>query len=154
MYLETINKLYLELSQIATARTRRDIENDEQIAWYVETLEDALGLLCEAVGVSTERYDSDQSDTECYMDCFKQMAELLKKSDWEFDDEENEFLQKKPRMVVRWFGEYWSICDAKSYQNVFAPEANKFRTRGDAVKFAHTHGWDAEKHSEDRLQNY
>lgn len=41
MELETINKLYLELSQVATAKTWKDIKSEQTIA-----ITDNLAMLC------------------------------------------------------------------------------------------------------------
>lgn len=57
------------------------------------TLENGLGILCESIGVNTEKYDTDQADTECYLDCFKDAAAALKKFGIKFDDELGEFVQ-------------------------------------------------------------
>jgi len=59
------------------------------------TLENGLGILCESIGVSTEKYDTDQADTECYLDCFKDAAAALKKFGIKFDGELGEFIQDK-----------------------------------------------------------
>lgn len=57
---------------------------DEQV--YQQVLEQGMNLLCEGLGVDTERYDTDQADTECYLDCFKQAAKVLKESGVKYDD--------------------------------------------------------------------
>lgn len=33
-------------------------------------------------------------------------------------------------VVVRWFGDFWGICHAKSYQSAFRRSVNRFATRG------------------------
>ena len=45
---------------------------------YMNTLQDGLHLLCEAMGVDAETYDRDKADTECYMDCFRDAAKAIK----------------------------------------------------------------------------
>jgi len=62
--------------------------------------------------------------------------------------------QERPELVARWYGGYWSLCHANSYQNAFRATVNKFNTRGDAVKFASENGFKVVKHSHDILQNY
>lgn len=57
-------------------------------------------------------------------------------------------------VVIRWFGEFWAICHAKSYQNAFRNSVNRFNTRGEAVEFAENHDCTVEKHGHDRLQDY
>ena len=57
-------------------------------------------------------------------------------------------------VVVRWFGDHWGICHARSYQNAFRNTVNSFKTRGDAVEFAEDHDCVVEKHGHDRLQDY
>ena len=47
---------------------------------YQDTLENGLIEICNAMGVSGERYDTDQADIECYMDCFREAAKLIKKA--------------------------------------------------------------------------
>jgi hypothetical protein len=55
--------------------------------------------------------------------------------------------REQAKLVVRWFGEYWSLCHAKSYKNAFHKSVNHFKTRGDAVEFAEDHDCTVEKHS-------
>jgi len=52
----------------------------EEVQYYREYLEKGLAVLCEAMGVSGERYDTDQADGECYLDCFKEAAEKIKRA--------------------------------------------------------------------------
>lgn len=60
---------------------------------FGSTLENGLQVLCKAMGVSTERYDTDQSDIECCMDCFKDAADLIQQSGFAWDDDEGLFKQ-------------------------------------------------------------
>lgn len=60
---------------------------------YQDTLENGLAILCEAMGVDSERYDTDKADTECYMDCFRDAAQALKKFGIVFDSDSGEFVQ-------------------------------------------------------------
>lgn len=62
--------------------------------------------------------------------------------------------KRKTPVVARWFGDFWAICHAKTYQNAFRNNINHFNTRGEAVEFAENHGCIVEKHSYDRLQDY
>ena len=64
----------------------------EEIEEYQNTLNNALSILCEAMGVDPERYDTDQADFACYMDCFHEAAVLIKRMDCIFDDNEGEFI--------------------------------------------------------------
>jgi hypothetical protein len=57
-------------------------------------------------------------------------------------------------VVIRWFGDFWGICHAKSYQNAFGSSVNRFSTRGEAVAFAEDHDCVVEKHKHDRLQDW
>ena len=59
------------------------------------TLENGLNVICESLGISTEHYDTDQADTECYLDCFKDAAAALKKFGIKFDADTGEFIQAK-----------------------------------------------------------
>lgn len=54
-------------------------------------LEEAMSIICDALGVDTDRYDSDQSDDECYMDCFRDAADVIKVSGIRWDHEGGEF---------------------------------------------------------------
>ena len=65
--------------------------NEEVIEYYQQTLEGGLNLICDAFGVSTEHYDRDQADGECYMDCFRDAAEAITKSGIRWNDEDAEF---------------------------------------------------------------
>jgi 3-methyladenine DNA glycosylase Mpg len=60
---------------------------------YQDTLERGVSVLCKAMGVDMEHYDSDSADTECYMDCFKDAAQALKKFGVVFDSDTGEFIQ-------------------------------------------------------------
>ena len=64
---------------------------DDEIAVYREVLENGLNMLCDAVGVYIEYYDSDQSDFSCYEDCFKDMALLLRELGVYFDRDDCSF---------------------------------------------------------------
>jgi len=55
-------------------------------------------------------------------------------------------------VVIRWVGNHWGICHAKSYQNAFRNSINNFSTRADAVRFSEANGCTVERHSYDRLQ--
>lgn len=55
-------------------------------------------------------------------------------------------------VVIRWFGNYWGICHAKSYQNAFRASTNKFENREDAVKFAENNDCVVVFHDYNRLQ--
>lgn len=58
---------------------------------FSNTLENGVSVLCEAMGVSTERYDTDQADIECYMDCFREAAELVRRAGFVWDVDAGEF---------------------------------------------------------------
>jgi len=69
------------------------LEYDKEIYQdYGNTLENGLQEICKAMGVDSERFDTDQADTECYMDCFKEAAKLIKLADFTWDDEEGEWV--------------------------------------------------------------
>lgn len=68
------------------------MNEDETI--YQDTLENGLWELCQAMGVSTERYDTDQADIECYMDCFREAAELIKTAGCRFNEDTGEWVTK------------------------------------------------------------
>lgn len=64
---------------------------EEEVTYYRDILESGMAAICEAVGVDSERYDRDQADGECYLDCFKDAGKMLKSAgvywcteDWEF----------------------------------------------------------------------
>ena len=61
---------------------------------------------------------------------------------------------KEVPVVVRWFGDFWAICHARSYQNAFRNRYNQFKTRGEAVEFAEDNDCVVEKHGHDALQDY
>jgi len=60
------------------------------------------------------------------------------------------------KLVVRWIPQFsrWYLCHAETYQNAFGGGVNGFKTRGEAVEFAESEGFEIEKHEDDRLQNY
>lgn len=58
-------------------------QKEEQI--YQKTLEQGLNILCEGLGVDPEMFDTDHADTECYLDCFRQAAKVLKEAGVKFD---------------------------------------------------------------------
>jgi len=62
---------------------------------YGDALENGMYVICEAMGVSTERYDSGQADTECYMDCFREAAFLIAKAGYRFDENTGEWVIPK-----------------------------------------------------------
>lgn len=64
----------------------------EEVEYYRDVLSEALNLLCDAFGVSTEHYDRDQADGECYLDCFRDAADVIKKSGIKWNDDEAEFV--------------------------------------------------------------
>ncbi len=70
-------------------------EQAQRIEDLGNTLENGLSVICESLGISTEHYDTDQADTECYLDCFKDAAAIIKKFRIEFDDETGEFIKTK-----------------------------------------------------------
>jgi len=59
---------------------------------YQQTLQDGLALLCEGMGVNQEKYDTDQADIECYLDCFREASKLLKQAGCKFNDDTGEFI--------------------------------------------------------------
>lgn len=72
-----------------------DLKEDDLVQYYQDTLEQGIAFMCEAVNVSTERYDRDKADGECYLDCFRDMAKLLTKSGFKFDEELADFVLQK-----------------------------------------------------------
>jgi len=68
--------------------------HEEEAEHYRNTLEKGIAVLCQAVGIDAERYDTDQADFECYLDCFKEMAELLKGAGTYYCEEEWVFKQR------------------------------------------------------------
>lgn len=93
MPLETINKLYLELSQIATVKTADEIYNEQEIERLHDVIRHGMDLFCAATGRDINDYDSDQSDIACYMDCFDDAAKVIEMSGIKFDPEEGDFLR-------------------------------------------------------------
>lgn len=71
------------------------MNTEKEIQAYRNTLENGMNVICEAMGVSTERYDTDQADFACYEDFFKEVASLIKKSGWKFDEDIGEWKQSK-----------------------------------------------------------
>ena len=65
---------------------------EEEVQEYRNTLDKGIILICEAMGVEPERYDTDQADFECYLDCFREAADLIKKAGYKFDDDTGEFV--------------------------------------------------------------
>lgn len=66
----------------------------DEAQYYRDTLDTGVLLLCKAVDVDPERYDTDQADGECYLDCFKEMAALLKNAGIYYCNDDWEFKQK------------------------------------------------------------
>lgn len=55
-----------------------EMTDKEEIEYYQNVLDQGLQILCEAMKVDGETFDSDQADGECYLDCFRAAAERLK----------------------------------------------------------------------------
>lgn len=81
---------------------------NEQTQEYMNTLENGLQAICKAMGVSSERYDTDQADTECYMDCFREAAELIKKAGFVWDADECEFITKQSSRSPACYEPVWT----------------------------------------------
>lgn len=54
----------------------------------INALEDGVNNICNAVGVEAEMYDRDQADICCYIDCFKDAADMLKAGGFWYDPED------------------------------------------------------------------
>lgn len=67
----------------------------EREEYLLNCLDEGLSILTEAMGQEMDDYDTDQADTECYLDCFKQSAEIMKSLKVSYCDEEGEFLVGK-----------------------------------------------------------
>ena len=72
-----------------------EMTNEEEIQYYRKVLEDGLDLISTALGVDCDHYDTDQADGECYLDCFRDAAEVIDISGYRWDVDEAEFLSKK-----------------------------------------------------------
>lgn len=68
---------------------RKEREND-----LIEALEFGLNHISQAIGVETEFYDSDAADIACYMNCFKDAGDALKKFNIIFNYDSGEFEQQ------------------------------------------------------------
>jgi len=51
---------------------------DEEIEYYQNILERGMAVICEAMEVDSQHYDTDKADGECYLDCFNDAAKLIK----------------------------------------------------------------------------
>ena len=72
------------------------MNDDDEAVMYRETLEKGLYVLSQAIGVDCEYFDTDQADVACYLDCFNQAAELIKK----YDASKGEFVANKSRITL------------------------------------------------------
>lgn len=68
------------------------MEPEEEIECYRNTLDQGLTLICVALGVEGEHYDRDQTDFECYLDCIRDAAQVIKDSGIRWNGDEAEFL--------------------------------------------------------------
>lgn len=81
----------INMSRETAANYIRMVRSHDDGFTYQDTLEKGISVICKAMGIDTERYDTDQADIECYMDCFREAAELIKDAGYYFDVEANEF---------------------------------------------------------------
>lgn len=91
MELKIINKLYLELSQIATAKTAGDLDNEKEIEELHNVIREGMDLICAAMGRDINDYDRDQGVLACYMDCFADAAKVIEMSGIKFNPQEGEY---------------------------------------------------------------
>ena len=70
--------------------------DENEVQYYRDTLEAGLQLICDAFGVSSEHYDRDQADGECYLDCFRDAAEQIAKAGIQWNPDECEFVTAPP----------------------------------------------------------
>lgn len=70
------------------------MNDKEEIDYLRDTLAEGAQLLCSAAGVDIEHYDTDQAEGECFLDCFRGMAMLLKQHGYYYCKEDAEFKTK------------------------------------------------------------
>jgi len=68
------------LREVEERKTKALASFREDIVNYQNVLNDASTWLCGAMNVDPERYESDQSEYECYRDCFREVSEFLTKN--------------------------------------------------------------------------
>ena len=57
-------------------------------------LEKGIDILCDAVGIDSNKYDTDHDEAQCFLDCFEEIAEALKTFNVGFDEDEGQFVIK------------------------------------------------------------
>lgn len=56
------------------------MSDKDEIEYYRSVLEQGLHVISDAFGVSADHYDIDQADGECYLDCFKDAADVIRRA--------------------------------------------------------------------------
>ena len=69
----------------------RLVEAQRELEECQEALDNSCSTVCVAMGVDQERYDTDESYTECYTNCFKDAARVIRMSGIRFDQDEGDF---------------------------------------------------------------
>lgn len=110
----------------------------EEVEYYREVLNDGMRLISAALNLDAEHYDRDQADGACYLDCFKDAAEVITQSGIAHDKEDGEFLVRSNeegktnltlalgRELFRFDSEQQWVNNAKSWFASKAPEKGNY----------------------------